>query len=104
LKDGSNDAGKEQRRSGVGGDEPMRIFFEAKNPSYFPLWKVTLIPGENIISDKIGEDLLKAHELSCKSSGESPCIRKLEEPKPKPKPKLAPSPIAMASEKKKGVK
>lgn len=60
----------------------MRVFFESKGPSYFTVYKLTLVPGENIIQDDIGESLLKAHAEDCKRSGDKPRIRKLEDKKP----------------------
>lgn len=69
----------------------MKIFFEGSTPSYFSLYKVTLVPGENKISDKVGEELLKAHELECKHGGAKPRLRKIEM---KPKPVAVPQPAA----------
>jgi len=88
LKHGSNVAGREHwREESVEGDEIMKIFFDSKVKSSFPLWKITLVPGENTVADKIGAELLDAHASDCKISGDKPRLRKIDEPKTGAKPK-----------------
>ncbi|MCP4878325.1 MAG: hypothetical protein GY896_22965 [Gammaproteobacteria bacterium] len=84
----------------------MRIFFESKNKSYFPVWKITLLPGENVIPDDIGGELLKAHQSDCERGGKKDKARlwKLAEPAAKPITKPKPPIPAFAKADKKGAK
>lgn len=74
----------------------MRINFESKTPSYFPVWKLTLVPGENSIADKIGKELLEAQALDCKASGEKPRITALPA-KPTTEAKTKPIPVVTSA-------
>jgi hypothetical protein len=56
----------------------MKVFFDGKVPSYFTVYKLTLVPGENVISDDVGAALLKAHAEDCKRSGDKSRIKKVE--------------------------
>lgn len=85
----------------------MRVFFESQVQSFFPVWKLTLVPGENVIPNKSGEALLEAHEAECVRSGDKPRIKRLAElrkPEAKPKPSVVTSATSKVDKDKKGVK
>ena len=50
----------------------MKVFFKSKVDTYFSLYKQRLSPGENVVADDIGIELLTAHSVGCKRSGEAP--------------------------------
>lgn len=75
----------------------MKVFFESSSSSYFPLYKLTLVPGENTIPDDVGKEILDAHNEECKRGGDKPRIRLV------PKAASAP-PVVTSAKPKKGVK
>lgn len=44
----------------------MKVHFEGKNKTFFPAYKLTLVPGENTIPDDIGKALVEANAVECK--------------------------------------
>jgi hypothetical protein len=49
----------------------MKVFFEAKVPSYFSAYKLTLVPGENIVPKGLEDDmkaLVATHVAECARS------------------------------------
>ena len=60
----------------------MKVTFEGKTKTFFPAFKLTLVPGENTIDDKLGGELLKAHNEACKRGGDKPCIKEVSASKP----------------------
>lgn len=99
----------------------MKIFFDAKVPSYFSAYKLTLVPGENIVPKGQEDDikaLVAAHAGECKRSKhqvpvpgkpgqfttaeDKPRLRIVEEKKPVAKvvTSAMPSPLKPADAKK----
>jgi len=65
----------------------MKVFFEAEVPTYFSVYKLTLVPGENAIPKGQEDDvksLIAAHADDCKRGGgkDKVRLRLLEEKKP----------------------